>query len=255
MKVRLAFACCLSVWAAASAVAQPDDNGTPPPDQQPSICSLVETAARSNGLPVSFFARLIWQESRFQPEVVGPLTSSGEHALGIAQFMPGTAAERHLFEPFNPVEALPKSSEFLAELRSQFGNLGLAAAAYNAGPQRLRDFLSGLRDLPLETRNYVMIVTGRSVEEWANHAKANDQEEFALKGPEGNCQDVIAASKSVVATASPTLAELRAVPSWCRFVHHPSVSVCGTVHQSDASIRISSLQKQKMAGPLAKAAR
>ena len=63
--------------------------------------------------------------------------------------MPGTAAERGPFEPFNPVEALPKSGEFLAELRDEFGNLGLAAAAYNAGPQRLRDFLAGLRDLPL----------------------------------------------------------------------------------------------------------
>ena len=70
------------------------------------------------------------------------MTRSGQRAQGIAQFMPGTADERGLLDPFNPVQALPKSAEFLAELRSEFGNLGLAAAAYNAGPRRVRDWLA-----------------------------------------------------------------------------------------------------------------
>jgi hypothetical protein len=48
----------------------------------------------------------------------------------------------------------------------QGANLGLAAAAYNAGPQRVREFLAGSRDLPLETHNYVQAITGHSVEEW-----------------------------------------------------------------------------------------
>src|SRR5205823_6421858 len=80
-------------------------------------------------------------ESRFQPAAVGPVTRSGARAQGIAQFMPGTAAERRLLDPFDPVQALPKSAEFLRELRDQFGNLGLAAAAYNAGPRRVQDWL------------------------------------------------------------------------------------------------------------------
>jgi hypothetical protein len=138
----------------------------PPEDPRESICLMVEAAAQANGLPVDFFARVIWQESRFQPDVVGPMTRSGARAQGIAQFMPGTAAERRLLDPFDPVEALPKSAEFLAQLRDQFGNLGLAAAAYNAGPQRLRDVIAGARSLPMETRNYVLAVTGRPVEEW-----------------------------------------------------------------------------------------
>ena len=95
---------------------------------------------------------MIWQESRFQPGVVGPRTRSGGGAQGIAQFMPRTAAERGLLDPFDPVQALPKSAEFLRELADQFGNLGLAAAAYNAGPQRVRDWLSGRRTLPAEHR-------------------------------------------------------------------------------------------------------
>jgi hypothetical protein len=131
-----------------------------------SICLLVEAAARANGLPVEFFARVIWEESRFRPDEVGPLTRSGARALGIAQFMPRTAQERRLLDPFNPVQALPKAAEFLRELRSQFGNLGLAAAAYNAGPQRVRDWMAGRHPISAETRHYVSAVTGRSIDEW-----------------------------------------------------------------------------------------
>ncbi len=71
------------------------------------------------------------------------MTRNGQRAQGIAQFMPGTASERRLLDPFDPVQALPKSAEFLSELRSQFGNLGLAAAAYNAGPRRVQEWLAG----------------------------------------------------------------------------------------------------------------
>src|SRR5215510_8104050 len=134
---------------------------------QQSICLLVESAAHANGLPAEFFTRLIWQESRFRPTAVGPRTRSGKHALGIAQFMPGTAAERNLLDPFNPIEALPKAAEFLKDLRGQFGNLGLAAAAYNAGPGRVRAWMAGTGSMPGQTRAYVLSVTGNSVDEWA----------------------------------------------------------------------------------------
>jgi len=103
---------------------------------------------------------VIWQESRFQSDAVGPLTRSGQHAQGIAQFMPGTASERRLLDPFDPVQALPKSAEYLNELRQQFGNLGLAAAAYNAGPRRVQDWLDGKGSMPAETRNCVVAITG-----------------------------------------------------------------------------------------------
>jgi soluble lytic murein transglycosylase-like protein len=102
-------------------------------------------------LPLEFFARIIWQESRFKADAVGPLTRTGQRAQGIAQFMPVTAAERLLHDPFDPPEALRKSAAFLRELQDQFGNPGLAAAAYNAGPQWIRDWLTGKRSLPSET--------------------------------------------------------------------------------------------------------
>jgi hypothetical protein len=84
----------------------------------------------------------------------------------MAQFMPYTAAERGLLDPFDPVQALPKSAEFLRELWLDFGNLGLAAAAYNAGPRRVREWLDGTGYMPGETRNYVSAITGMTVDEW-----------------------------------------------------------------------------------------
>ena len=154
-----------------------------PTDAQNSICLLLESAARSHGLPVEFFARVIWQESRFRADAVGPVTRSGQRAQGIAQFMPGTAAERNLLDPFDPIQALPKSAEFLRELRAEFGNLGLAAAAYNAGPRRVREWLAGTGPMPSETRNYVYAITGASVEQWAKAGGGGDRRAQAAGGP------------------------------------------------------------------------
>src|SRR6266446_872344 len=80
----------------------PAVSDTAPEDTRKSICLLLESAARANDLPIEFFARVIWQESRFRPDAIGPLTRSGRRAQGIAQFMPGTAAERDLLNPFDP---------------------------------------------------------------------------------------------------------------------------------------------------------
>ena len=136
-------------------------------DTREAMCLMIESAAKANGLPLEFFARVIWQESRFQSDAVGPVTRNGQRAQGIAQFMPGTASERRLLDPFDPVQALPKSAEFLSELRSQFGNLGLAAAAYNAGPRRVQDWLAGSGSMPQETRSYVAAITGTTIDDWA----------------------------------------------------------------------------------------
>ncbi|HEU4661812.1 MAG TPA: lytic transglycosylase domain-containing protein [Pseudolabrys sp.] len=134
---------------------------------QSSLCLVLESAARANDLPVAFLARVIWRESRFNPHAIGPATRTGAHAEGIAQFMASTASDRDLDDPFDPVQALPKAAEYLRDLRDQFGNLGLAAAAYNAGPGRVRGWLNGARTMPQETRRYVEAVTGRNVEDWA----------------------------------------------------------------------------------------
>lgn len=124
-------------------------------------CQALQAAAGANDLPADFLTRLLWQESRFNA-----LAISRAGAQGIAQFMPQTAAGIKLQNPFDAVAAIDKSAELLRNLKAEFGNLGIAAAAYNAGPKRVADWLAGRRDLPKETRDYVRIITGRSADDW-----------------------------------------------------------------------------------------
>jgi cell division septation protein DedD len=161
-------------------------------DTREAICLMIESAAKSQDLPLEFFARVIWQESRFQSDAIGPMTRRGQRAQGIAQFMPGTASERRLLDPFDPVQALPKSAEFLNELRGQFGNLGLAAAAYNAGPRRVQEWLVGTGTMPQETRNYVFAITGTSVDDWATAGKSGKPPDRA---PATSCRELMALLK------------------------------------------------------------
>jgi hypothetical protein len=135
------------------------------------LCRMIERAAAAHGLPAGFFTRLIWQESSFRPHV-----TSAAGAQGVAQFMPGTAAERGLGDPFDPEQAIPKSAGLLADLRQRFGNLGLAAAAYNGGPARVEAWLEGRGGLPGETRSYVSVITGRTAEDWKSRDAAADAE-------------------------------------------------------------------------------
>lgn len=133
----------------------------PPAPDIRQICSLIATHADANGLPRDFFARLIWKESRFDHQAVSPVG-----AEGIAQFMPATARERGLENPFDIEQALPASARFLKDLRGTFGNWGLAAAAYNAGPNRVSRWLSSGGFLPLETEDYVLSITGRTADDF-----------------------------------------------------------------------------------------
>lgn len=123
---------------------------------------LARAAATAHAVPIDYFLRLINQESGFNQRAV-----SRAGAQGIAQFMPGTAAMRGLKDPFDPAEALPKSAAFLSELTRRFGNVGLAAAAYNCGANCVANWLAGRGRMPLETRGYVLAITGRAVQDWA----------------------------------------------------------------------------------------
>ncbi|BAT59809.1 soluble lytic murein transglycosylase precursor [Variibacter gotjawalensis] len=131
-------------------------------------CPIIESAAAFRGLPTEFFVRLIHQESRFNPTAV-----SHKGAQGIAQFMPYTASERGLKNPFDPFTAIHASAHLLADLRAQFGSVGLAAAAYNAGPQRVSDWLAGTRQLPGETRSYVIAITGLAADHWRDQWRSD----------------------------------------------------------------------------------
>ena len=131
------------------------------PDLIDRICNLIETHANRHNLPQDFFARLIWKESRFDPNAVSPVG-----AEGIAQFMPGTAAARGLQDSFDIEQAIPASAKYLAELKTGFGNLGLAAAAYNAGENRVSRWLDSGGFLPMETENYVLDIMGEPADKF-----------------------------------------------------------------------------------------
>jgi hypothetical protein len=160
---------------------------------------MIEAAATRHDIPSDFFTRLLWKESRFQSDALSP-----KGAQGIAQFMPDTAAERGLLDPFDVAAAIPASASYLAELKAQFGNLGLAAAAYNAGPQRVSDWLADESGLPYETQDFVLSITGTDAETWAEPEsvaalpKANSKEE--------DCASVVALLKIPGQDLGPTIA-------------------------------------------------
>lgn len=152
----LALALLASPGAAYTGVEEPFWPLRPDPASPAGLCALIAANAERRGLPKDYFARLIWKESRFDIEAVSPVG-----AQGVAQFMPYTAKERGLADPFDPEQAIPASADFLADLRAAFGNWGLAAAAYNGGPDRVARWRTGRGGLPAETQDYVLSITGQ----------------------------------------------------------------------------------------------
>ncbi|MEP3047254.1 MAG: tetratricopeptide repeat protein [Hyphomicrobiales bacterium] len=129
------------------------------------VCAHIEKSAKEADLPAGFLAKLIWKESQFDPNAISPAG-----AEGIAQFMPYTAATWGLENAFEPLEAISASSRLLGYLSKGYGNLGLAAAAYNAGEKRVDAWRRGRSRLPAETRNYVFSITGHRANAWKKGA-------------------------------------------------------------------------------------
>ncbi len=136
----------------------------------PDVCTAIERAAGINGLDPHFFARLLWKESLFEANAVSPVG-----AMGIAQFMPGTADLVGLDDPFNPAKAIAASARYLRALSDGLGNVGLAAVAYNGGENRAARFIAQGGSLPWETQDYVQAITGLTAWNWRDRpAKAPD---------------------------------------------------------------------------------
>ncbi|SEN43118.1 Transglycosylase SLT domain-containing protein [Loktanella fryxellensis] len=138
-------------------------------------CQAIAAFAAHNAIDPHFFARLIWQESRFDPNALSPA-----NARGIAQFIDGTAALRGLRDSNNPAEALEYAAEYLGDLIDRFGNPGLAAVAYNGGEARAAGLIAGTGGLARETIDYVRIITGLPAEVWRDAPP--DAPDFRLQG-------------------------------------------------------------------------
>jgi hypothetical protein len=210
----------------------PSTSGAAPTNPIDVICVTLGSAAALNDLPLEFLTRLIWQESQFDSRAV-----SRAGAEGIAQFMPKTAAWVGLANPFDAATAITKSASLLRRLEAEFGNLGLAAAAYNAGPKRVADWLARRRSLPEETQAYVRIVTGHSVAEWATA----ESSQLALQLPGSvPCPDIVkrfADRQPNVERnkAKPTAASSPATPAW-------GVQLIGSSSQTSALTSFYQLQ-------------
>lgn len=107
---------------------------------------------KQQGLPAGFLAAIHMQESRGNPNAVGPMTKYGK-AKGGFQFIDSTWAKYGHGSVFDLANASPAAAKFLRELLSEFGSVEKAAAAYNAGPGNVKKY-GGVPPFK-ETQGYV----------------------------------------------------------------------------------------------------
>jgi soluble lytic murein transglycosylase-like protein len=128
-------------------------------DAEPYLSTIEETELKF-GIPNSILYRLLYQESHFRPDIISGQTSSTTGALGIAQFMPATAAELGV-NPLDAFASIRAAGRYLASLYNRFGDWGLALAAYNWGQGNVSKAVAAgktLYDYPSETRAYVVAI-------------------------------------------------------------------------------------------------
>ena len=114
---------------------------------------IVRSAARWN-VSAGLLAAQLMAESNFNPFAVSPVG-----AQGIAQFMPGTAAQYGLKDPFDAPAAIDAQGHLMSDLLGQFGgSVSLALAAYNAGAGAVQA-CNCVPDIP-ETQAYVARILG-----------------------------------------------------------------------------------------------
>ena len=118
-----------------------------------SLRPIILRAAAAYGLDPALIAAVIKSESAFDAHAV-----SWAGAQGLMQLMPGTARDMGCADPFDPVQNIMAGSRYLRLMLDDFGgDLALALASYNCGPERVRR-LWRVPNIP-ETRNYVLIVS------------------------------------------------------------------------------------------------
>jgi len=117
----------------------------------------IEGAQSKYGIPSNYLAKLLHAESSYDPAIISGQRKSSAGAVGIAQFMPATAAELGV-NPTDPMSAIDGAGRYLSQLYAQFGNWPEAIAAYNWGSGNVSK--KGLAKAPAETVNYVQKIAG-----------------------------------------------------------------------------------------------
>ncbi len=136
--------------------ASPASSWTPPARAQPYLGAIAEAETRY-GLPHNLLARQLYQESRYRADIISGATPSAAGALGIAQFIPATAAQFGL-DPTDPFASIDAAARYDRQLFDQFGSWDQVLAAYNWGEGKVRD--RGLAAAPAETVAYYTGILG-----------------------------------------------------------------------------------------------
>jgi soluble lytic murein transglycosylase-like protein len=122
--------------------------------------AIARQAATDVGIPPDYFVRQIQQESGFNPNAVSPAG-----AVGIAQFLPSTAAGLGI-NPWDPIQSLKGAAKLMANSARQYGgDYAKALAAYNGGSGTVQYAVNNcganwLNCLPGETRHYIYSIMG-----------------------------------------------------------------------------------------------
>ena len=122
----------------------------------------IDSATARYGLPSGLLDKLLYQESRYRPDIINGSTKSSVGAIGIAQFMPATAAQFGI-DPTNPYASIDAAAKYLSQLYGQFQDWDLAVAAYNWGPGNVAKYNEGNATPPAETVAYVSAITGADI--------------------------------------------------------------------------------------------
>jgi soluble lytic murein transglycosylase-like protein len=115
--------------------------------------NLIHAAAEKHGVDEKLITHVIAVESNFNPRA-----ASRKQALGLMQLLPTTAARYSVSNIFDPAQNIDAGTHYLKDLLARYsGNLSLALAAYNAGPQMVTRY-GGIPPFP-ETQKYVQKIT------------------------------------------------------------------------------------------------